>query len=216
VTLDVNSAHWSHEQVAFPAPGNYDVDLARSYLGFSIRNHMVSRVRGQFRSFRGTLTVADDPAASSLVLEIDTASIDTGDARRDERLRSPDFLDVDRYPTMPYRSRRVWPVFAWAPDGLDRWHIEGDFVRRGVSQPLDFEVRFEGGLIDPNGTTRVGFTARAEIFRDDSEISWKQALDIDETMVNRNAIFELEIEAVRRPAALLLAHSDDGGPRPRR
>ena len=197
MTLDVNSAQWNHQRVAFPVPGNYDVDLTRSYLGFRVRNHMVSRVRGQFRSFRGTLTVADDPAASGLVLEIDTASLDTGDAQRDARLRSPDFLDVDRYPTMPYRSLRVLPVFAWAPDGLDRWHIEGELVRRGVSRPLDFEVRFEGGLIDPNGATRLGFTARAEIFRDDSVISWKQALDIDEAMLNRNAIFELEVEAVR-------------------
>ncbi len=200
MSIDVNSAQWNHECVAFPAPGNYDVDLTRSYVGFRVRNHMVSRVRGQFRSFRGTLTVADDPAASGLVLEIDTASIDTGDARRDERLRSPGFLDVDRYPTMPYRSHRVLPVFAWAPDGLDSWHVEGEFVRRGVSRPVDFEVRFEGGLIDPNGTTRIGFTARAEFVRDDSEISWNHALDIDDVMLDRNAIVELEVEAVRRPS----------------
>jgi polyisoprenoid-binding protein YceI len=198
LALNVNSAQWNHEHVAFPAPGNYDVDLARSYLGFSVRNHLVARVRGQFRSFRGTLTVGPDPASSSLVFEIDSASIDTGDARRDARLRSPDFLDVDCYPTMPYRSYRVRPIFAWAPDGLDRWHVEGEFLRRGVSRPLDFEIRFEGGLIDPNGTTRLGFTARAEIFRDDSEISWKEALDIDESMLNQNAIFELDVEAVRR------------------
>jgi polyisoprenoid-binding protein YceI len=99
---------------------------------------------------------------------------------------------------MPYRSLSVWPVVAWAPDGHDRWHVEGEFVRRGVVRPVDFEIRFEGGLIDPNGTTRVGFTARAEMSRADSEISWRQALDIDETTLNPNAIFELEVEAVRR------------------
>jgi polyisoprenoid-binding protein YceI len=197
MTLGINSRDRNHER-PMPAPGTYEVDLTRSYLGFSVRNHLVSRIRGQFRSFRGTLTVADDPAASSLVLEVDTASIDTGDARRDERLRSSDYLDVERYPTMPYRSRRVWPVVAWAPDGHDRWHVEGEFLRRGVLRPVDFELRFEGGLIDPNGTTRLGFTARAEFSRDDSQISWKEALDIDETMLNRNAIFELEVEAVRR------------------
>ena len=71
-------------------------------------------------------------------------------------------------------------------------------MRRGVIRPVDFELRFEGGLIDPNGTARLGFTASAEISRDDSEFSWKRALDIEETMQNRNAIFELEIEAVRR------------------
>jgi polyisoprenoid-binding protein YceI len=195
--LDINSRGRNHER-PMPVPGTYEVDPTRSYLGFSVRNHLVSRIRGQFRSFRGTLTVADDPAASGLVLDLDTASIDTGDARRDERLRSSDYLDVDRYPTMPYRSRRVLPVVAWAPDGHDRWHVEGEFVRRGVIRPVDFELRFEGGLIDPNGSTRLGFTASAEISRDDSEFSWKQALDIEETMQNRNAIFELEIEAVRR------------------
>ena len=196
MTLDINSRGRNHE--ALPVPGTYEVDPTRSYLGFSVRNHLVSRIRGQFRSFRGTLTVAGDPAASGLVLEVDTASIDTGDARRDERLRSSDYLDVERYPTMPYRSRRVWPVVAWAPDGHDRWHVEGEFVRRGVIRPIDFEVRFEGGLVDPNGTTRIGFTARAEFARDDSEIEWKRVLDIDDAMLDQNAIIELEIEAVRR------------------
>ena len=181
-----------------PVPGTYEVDPTRSYIGFSVRNHMVSSVRGQFRSFRGALTVAHDPAGSGLALEIDTASIDTADAERDERLRSADYLDVDRYPTMPYRSHMVRPVFAWVPDGHDRWHVEGEFVRRGVIRPIDFEVRFEGGLIDPNGTTRIGFTARAEFARDDSEIAWKQVLDIEDVMLDRKAIIELEIEAVRR------------------
>jgi polyisoprenoid-binding protein YceI len=198
MTLDTNCVSRNHDGVEVPVPGTYEVDPARSYLGFSVRNHLVSRIRGQFRSFRGTLTVAEEPAASDLVLEVDPASIDTGDARRDARLRSSDYLDVERYPTMPYRSRRVWPVVAWAPDGHDRWHVEGEFVRRGVIRPVDFELRFEGGLIDPNGSTRLGFTASAEISRDDSEFSWKQALDIEETMQNRTAIFELEIEAVRR------------------
>jgi polyisoprenoid-binding protein YceI len=198
LSLDIDPAHWNHEPLRIPLPGTYDVDLTRSYFGFSVRNHMVSRIRGQFRSFRGTLTVAPDPAASSLLLEIDTASIDTGDARRDQRLLSADFLDAGRFPIMPYRSQRVWPIFAWAPDGLDRWHVEGEFMRRGVGRPVDFEVRFEDEIIDPDGTTRLGFTARSEIFRDDSVISWKEALDIDETMRNRNAIFELEVEAVQR------------------
>ena len=198
MSLDIDPARWNHEPLRIPLPGIYDVDLTRSYFGFSVRKHMVSRIRGQFRSFRGTLTVAPDPAASRLALEIDTASLDTGDARRDQRLLSADFLDVRRYPTMPYRSQRVWPIFAWAPDGLDRWHVEGEFVRRGVGRQVDFEVFFEDEIVDPTGTTRLGFTARSEIFRDDSVISWKAALDIDEAMLNRNAVFELEVEAVRR------------------
>ena len=112
LTLDTNSANSANRnvRVPMPVPGTYEVDPTRSYIGFSVRNHMVSSVRGQFRSFRGALTVAHDPAGSGLALEIDTASIDTADAERDERLRSADYLDVDRYPTMPYRSRRVWPV----------------------------------------------------------------------------------------------------------
>ena len=203
MTLDTNSPNSANSAnrnayVPMPAPGTYEVDPTRSYIGFSVRNHMVSSVRGRFRSFRGTLTVAHDPAGSDLALEIDTASIDTGDAERDERIRSADYLDVDRYPTMPYRSHTVRPVFAWVPDGHDRWHVEGEFLRRGVIRPIDFEVRFEGGLIDSNGATRIGFTARAEFPRDDSEIAWNEALDIEDVMLDRNAIIELEIEAVRR------------------
>lgn len=85
------SATRSHDGALVPVAGSYELDVAHSHVGFSVRHLMVSRVRGQFRSFRGTLTIAEDPAASDVTVEIDAASIDTRDEQRDGHLRSPDF-----------------------------------------------------------------------------------------------------------------------------
>ena len=144
------------------------------------------------------MTVADDPSAWGIVLEIEAAGIDTGDPQRDARLRSPNFLDVDRFPIIAYRSSRVWPVVAWAPDGRDRSHVEGELELHGITRPVDFEVRFEGGLIDPSGAARVGFTAHAEIMRDDFALPGNDDVQTGDVMVDRTVTVELEIEALGR------------------
>src|SRR5437764_5431565 len=135
MAIGTNVVEPNHDREGVPAPGIYDLDPTLSYLGVSVRHHLVSRVRGQFRTFRGTLTVAEDRAARGMALEIDAAGIDTGDPVRDARLRSSEFLDADRYPIVVYRSSRVWPVVAWAPDGRDRWHVGGDLTLHGLTRP---------------------------------------------------------------------------------
>jgi polyisoprenoid-binding protein YceI len=198
MAIGTNVAEPNHDRGGVPAPGIYDLDPTCSYFGVSVRHHLVSRVRGQFRTFRGTLTFAEDRSAWGVVLEIDAASIDTGDEQRDAYLRSSEFVDADRYPIMRYRSTRVWPVVAWAPDGRDRWHVEGDLTLHGITRPVDFEVRFEGGAIEPNGEARVGFTARAELMRDDFGLPANEELKTGDEMLDRTVTVEVEIEAVRR------------------
>lgn len=198
MTIDANAAERNDDVMEAPAPGTYDVDPTRCYVGFSVRRHLVSRLRGPFRSFRGTLTVAEDSSASGVVVEIDAAGIDTGNAQRDARLRSADFLDVNRYPTVKYRGGNIWPVVAWAPDGRDRLLVEGELELHGVTRPVDFEVRFEGGLIDPYGAARIGFTARSEIMCDDFGLTCEQALETGEVELDGKVAIEVELEAVRR------------------
>jgi polyisoprenoid-binding protein YceI len=198
MALYTTSATRMHDGVEVPVPGTYELDPTHSYVGFSVRHLMVSRVRGQFRSFRGTLTVAEDPAESRVVAEIDAASVDTGDAQRDAHVRSADFLDVERYPTITYRGNRVWRVVAWAPDGRDWWHVEGELALHGVTRPVDLDIQFEGGLIDPLGEARIGFTAAGEIIRDDFGLTWNQALETGAVTVGRKVTVDLEIEAVRQ------------------
>ena len=198
MTLGADSATADYEGSEVPVPGTYDLDSTRSYAGFSVRHHLVSSIRGQFRSFRGTVTVAEDPSFSGVLVEIDAASLDTGDGPLDAYVRSADFLDVDRYPTITYRSDSVLPVVEWFPDGRDRWHVQGDLALHGVVRPVDLEVRFEGGLIDPHGAARVGFTAHAAIVRDDFGLTWDPVMETDDAMIGREVTVELEIEAVRR------------------
>jgi polyisoprenoid-binding protein YceI len=198
MAIGTNVAEPNQDRGGVPAPGIYDLDPTLSYFGVSVRHHLVSRVRGQFRTFRGTLTVAEDQSAWGIALDIDAASIDTGDEQRDAHLRSSEFLDAEHHPIMPYRSTRVWPVVAWAPDGRDRWHVEGDLTLHGITRPVDFEVRFEGGAIDHNGEARVGFTARAEIVRDDFGLPANEELQTGDETVDRTVTVEVEIEAVRR------------------
>jgi polyisoprenoid-binding protein YceI len=192
MTVSTTSVTRNHDGLEVPVPGTYELDPTHSHVGFSVRHLMVSSVRGRFASFRGTLTVAEDPSASSVVAEIDAASIDTGDPQRDAHLRSAEFLDVERYPTITYRSTAV------RPDGGDRWRVEGELALHGVTRPVDLEVTFQGGVIDPQGAARVGFTARTEIIRDDFGLTWNQALETGGVAVGRKVTVELEVEAVRR------------------
>jgi polyisoprenoid-binding protein YceI len=197
MTCDTTSVTRRLDGVELPVPGTYELDATHSYIGFSARHLMVSRVRGQFRSFRGTLTIAEDPSTSTVVVEIDAASIDTRDPQRDAHLRSADFLHVECYPTITYRSSWVWPVVAWAPDGRDQWHVEGELTLHGVTRSVDLDVCFGGGVIDPHDAARVGFTASADFIRDDFGLTWNQALEAGGVVVGRKVKVEIGVEAVR-------------------
>jgi polyisoprenoid-binding protein YceI len=178
--------------IALPAVGTYDLDPGHSHVGFAVRHVMVAKTRGRFGSLRGTVIVGDDPADSAVEVEIDTASVDTGDETRDAHLRSPDFFDVEQYPTMTYRSTGVRP----GADG--HWLIEGELTVHGVTRPVPLDVVFEGGAADPWGNTRAGFSARAEVDREDFGLTYNQVLESGGVLVGKKATIEIEAEAVRR------------------
>ena len=178
--------------VELPAAASYGIDASHSHVGFSVRHVMVSRTKGRFADLRGEVVIAEDPLESSVEVEIDAASIDTRDEKRDEHLRSADFLDVEHHPTLTYRSRSVTPA------GRGHWTVEGDLTVRGVTRSVPLDVVFEGGARDPWGGERIGFTATAELDREAFGLTWNQALETGGVLVGKAVKIEIEAEAVRQ------------------
>ena len=172
--------------------GTWAIDPTHSEVGFSIRHLMVSKVRGRFTTFAGTLVTADDLLASSVEATIDLASIDTGNADRDAHVRGTDFFDVDQHPTMTYRSTGV------RADG-DTFVVDGELTLRGVTKAVPLALELHGFLADsPFGDTRVGFTATAEIDRNEFGIEFNSTLETGGVMLGQKVQVTLEIQAVKQ------------------
>ncbi|MEP7046200.1 MAG: YceI family protein [Ilumatobacteraceae bacterium] len=171
-------------------PGVWNVDPSHSRVGFVARHLMVSKVRGHFTSFSGTLTTTDDPLASKVEASVDTASITTGDENRDGHVKSPDFFDVDKYSTMTLVSTGI------DKDGSD-YVLHTDLTIKGVTKPVDFELEFDGVNDDPWGGTRAGFTASADVSRKEWGLEWNMAIETGGVVVSDKIKLELEIEAVK-------------------
>lgn len=178
-------------QVEAPAAGTWEIDPVHSAVTFAARHLMVSKVRGGFRGFRGTLHVSDVPEQSWVEVEIDAASIDTGEAQRDAHLRSPDFLDAERFPALTFRGTEVERT------GERTLRVRGDLTIRDVTRPVDLDVEYLGVVADPWGGTRAGFTASTEIDREDFGVTWNQLLEAGGVVVSRKIRIELEVEATR-------------------
>ncbi len=173
-----------------PLAGTYTLDKSHSTVGFVVRHLMVSKVRGSFGDFEGTITVAEEPSQSGVTATIQTATVDTRDEQRDGHLKSPDFFDAAQFPTMSFASTKVMPV-----RGSD-WKVEGDLTIRGVTKPVVLDVEFNGAGGDPYGGKRFGFSASTEIDRDEFGMTFNMALETGGVMVSKNVKIEIEGEAV--------------------
>jgi polyisoprenoid-binding protein YceI len=178
--------------VELPPPGTFALDASHTHVGFAVRHLMVSKVRGRFASLAGTVTVAPDPLESSVEVSVDVASVDTREEARDAHLRSPDFFDAERYPTMTFRSSKV------TSKGGARYLVDGELTIRGVTRPVALDVDFEGVVADPWGNERIGFSARTEIDREDFGLTWNQALETGGVVVGKKVTIDIEAEAVRQ------------------
>ncbi len=174
-----------------PTPGVFNFDPSHSHVGFSVRHLMIAKIRGRFSGVRGTLTVADDPAASTIEIEVDVASVDSRDEGRDTHLRSPDFFDVEKYPTMTFRSTSI------SMERGDKFRLDGELDLHGVVSPLSLEVEFDGVAQDPWGNQRLGFSATGEIDRESHGLTWNQPLETGGVLVGKQARIEIEAEFVR-------------------
>lgn len=173
-----------------PAAGTYALDASHSRVGFVARHLVVAKSRGEFSEFSGTVVIGDDPLQSSVNVEIDIASVNTNDAKRDEHLRSSDFFAADDHPKMHFRSTGV------RPGDKGRWVVSGELTVKGITVPVDLEVEFDGSITDPWGGSRAAFSASAEVNREDFGLTWNQALEGGGVLVGKHVTIEIEAEAV--------------------
>ncbi len=174
---------------------DWQLDLAHSGISFWVRHLLVSKVRGSFTRFSGTLRFDDaHPELAELSVEIDAASGDTHEPRRDEHLRSPDFLDTAAHPKITYHSTRVEP----AGDG--RYRVHGVLTLRGVSRAVALEVEYAGRVKDPWGGDRAGFSARATIDRKEFGVTFNQVLDAGGLALGDKVEIAIEVGVVAAAA----------------
>jgi polyisoprenoid-binding protein YceI len=147
-----------------------------------VRHMMISKVRGRFREFDGTIVIAVRPEDSRTELFIDAASIDTRDATRDEHLRSADFLDVEHHPEIKFTSTSI------RPGEIGHWDMTGDLTVRDVTRQVLLDVEFTGATIDPWGNLRAGFNASTRLDRDQFGITWNQALEAGCSRTGRRSV----------------------------
>lgn len=175
--------------------GTWDVDPTHTEVSFVVRHLMVSKVRGQFNEFSGSFVVGPDLAASGVEASVALASIDTNHADRDAHVRSADFFDVERFPTMTYRSTGI------RPRG-DGYVVDGELSLHGVTKPVALDLEVNGHLPEsPFGDTRVGFTATAEIDRRDFDLHWNGPVEGGGVILGNTVRIQLEVEAVKRADA---------------
>lgn len=172
-----------------PQPGTYQIDPSHSSVSFEVRHLGLSKVRGGFDSFSGAVTIAEDPAASSVEVDLDADTFTTGSEDRDNHVKSGDFLDVETHPKPTYRSTAVRQVG-------DGWQVDGELTVKDVSRPVTLDVEFEGAGQDPGGNGRIGFAASAEIDRGEWGINWNQTLETGGVLVGKKVKVVIDVQAV--------------------
>jgi polyisoprenoid-binding protein YceI len=173
--------------------GDYELDPAHTRIGFVARHAMVTKVRGAFNDFTGTAHIdGEKPEQSSVELVIKAESIDTRNPDRDAHLRSNDFLKMDEYPEIAFRSTGV------RQNGEDEFEVTGDLTIKGVTRPVTVPFTYEGQATDPFGNSRIGFEGRTTINRQDFGVSWNAALETGGFLVSDKVTLEFEVSAVRK------------------
>lgn len=170
----------------------WQIDAAHSSVDFSVRHMMISTVRGTFERFSGSVEADEaNPAAAQVDVQIETASINTRDEKRDAHLRSPDFFDVDSYPTMSFKSKRIEVIDA------NSGKLIGDLTIKDVTHEVVLDVEYAGQSRSPWGSTSAGFSASTKINRKDWGLNWNVALETGGWLVADEIKINIEIELVK-------------------
>ena len=172
---------------------HWSIDPSHSHVGFGVRHLMISTVKGRFAGVNGGVSLENGSVGTaSIDVTIDAASIDTGVGQRDEHLRSADFFDVARFPTLKFESRRIERT------GKDALRVTGDLTIRDVTREVQLEVHELGKVQDPWGGERAGYSAEARINRRDFGLTWNQALETGGLVVGDEVAITLEAQFVRK------------------
>jgi polyisoprenoid-binding protein YceI len=173
--------------------GSYDIDASHSRLGFAAKHAMVATVRGGFKVYSGEVHLDEaQPENSWAKVEIDAASIDTGNSDRDAHLRTPDFFDLENHPKITFTSTKVDKT------DEDVYILLGDLTINGKTKPVSVEWELTGTSTDPWGGFRVGFEGKATVNRRDWGLAWNVALDKGGVLVSEKVKLEFDIAAVKR------------------
>lgn len=170
--------------------GRYEIDPGSSRIGFDVQYLKVARGRGVFTLFGGEIVVGDSIAESSVQVTIDAASIDTINHRRDDHLRSSNFLSASEYPLIVFQSQSV-------ETRNERLLVHGDLQIRGVSRPVVLDGAFQGSVVDPWGVERLVFSAGTMIDRVDWGMTWNLPLDGGGVFVGRTIRIDLDVQAAK-------------------
>jgi polyisoprenoid-binding protein YceI len=175
---------------------SWQIDSAHSQIQFSIRHMMISNVRGRFENFTGVVEFNEqDPTRSSVDVQIEAAGINTREAQRDGHLKSPDFLNADKYPYLTFKSKRI--------EKTDATHgrIVGVLTIRDIAKEVVLDVEYSGQAKSPWGTTSAGFSATTKINRKEWGLTWNQALETGGVLVGDEVTVNIELEIVKQAEA---------------
>lgn len=178
------------EDIELPAAGTWQIDPGHAEVAFVGRHLGLTKVRGRFTGVTGSVEISNDPSSSRLAVEIDMASVSSGDQARDDHLRSEDFFDVLIHPTATFTSTHISSAGATGT-------IFGELEIKGVRRPVALDVGYVGHAVDPWGGERAVFNASATINREDWGLTWNMLLEAGGFLVSKEIRIEIEVELVR-------------------
>ncbi len=171
---------------------SWQIDSSHSHINFTARHMMISKVRGSFETFSGTVNFDEkNPVNSTVDIAVELASINTRDGQRDGHLKSPDFFDVETHPTMRFVSTRVEQI------DENNGRLIGNLTIKGVTHEVALDVEYAGMAKSPWGTQSAGFSATGTLNRKDWGLNWNQALETGGVLVGEKINLEIELELVK-------------------
>jgi polyisoprenoid-binding protein YceI len=176
------------EGVSLPPAGKYELDVTHTTVEFVAR-HMLTKMRGRFVEFEGTVVVGDSPEDSIVEVEIKTDSVQTNQEQRDEHLKSADFFEVEKHPVITFTSTAVRHT------GGDTFELVGDLTIKDTTKPVTLAGEFLGWGQDPYGNTVLSASAKTEISREDWDLTWNMAVETGGFLVGKKVGLEIEVEA---------------------
>jgi len=178
----------------------WNVDSSHSGVHFAVRHMVVTKVRGAFTRYQGTINFDEQkPEASKVSVQIEAASIDTREPQRDGHLRSADFFDVERYPTLSFESTKVEKLKG------NNYRVTGDLTIHGVTQPVELEVEYLGIGKDPWGNERISFEAETSVNRKDFGLNWNQSLETGGVLVGDKVEISIDLEGIKAQSSVKAA-----------
>ena len=189
-TKETTAQGREYEGISIPPAGRYELDVVHTVVGFVAR-HMLSKVRGQFTDFTGTIQVGDSPEGSRVEVEVKTQSITTHTEKRDQHLMSGDFLEIEKHPVLRFTSTAVRPT------GGTSFELDGDLTIKDVTRPVTLSGEFLGWGPDMEGESMFAASAKTTIDREDWGMTWNMAVETGGFLVGKKVDLEIEVEAHR-------------------